>query len=99
MQGFKKKMDEYIEALTKQNNANRTAVYDLEDKLAQKEKELHELYSIQNQNRISDSKVQSFFNSEHTDESVMSKQEKQMHQHSLDTLSKFEYDLKSRLFF
>ena len=66
-------MDEYVDALTKQNNANRTAVYDLEDRLAQKEKELHDLQSTQNQNRIADSKVQSFFNSEHTDESVMSK--------------------------
>ena len=43
MFSFKKKMDEYIDALNKQNNANRTAVYDLEDRLAQKEKELHDL--------------------------------------------------------
>jgi hypothetical protein len=46
MEVFKRQMNDYVDALQRQNQTYTATVFDLEDSLASKEKELHEIYNL-----------------------------------------------------
>ena len=66
-------MSAYVEALQKSHFNLQAEVFDLEDVLSKKEKELYELQGSKNNERIKNTKIASFFNNDDVERTLSSK--------------------------